>query len=87
MDNYTVWKGDAVGLQTSAATVQVFCVLPMAEDSKADHLLELVKIQAVTRRDARKATQEENSLGDKTAPNLLATIHKLQGSDPLCLQL
>ena len=65
----------------------MFCVRPTAEDSEADHLLELVRLQAVTRREARKATQEENPLGDKTAPNLLATIRELQGSDPLCLRL
>ena len=65
----------------------MFCVRPTAEDSEADHLLELVRIQAVTRREARKATQEENPLGDKIAPNLLATIRELQGSDPLCLRL
>ena len=65
----------------------MFCVRPTAEDSEADHLLELVRLQAVTRREARKATQEENPLGDKTAPKLLATICELQGSDPLCLRL
>ena len=40
----------------------------------------------MTRREARKATQNENPLG-QTADSLLATIYKLQGSDPLCQRL
>ena len=46
----------AVGQWTPIATVQVLCALPMAEDSEAGHLLELVRLQAVTRREAKKAT-------------------------------
>ena len=61
--------------------------MPIAEDSKAGHLLELVRLQAVTRQEARKATQNKNLLADKTVIDLLATIRELQGSDPLCLRL
>ena len=55
----------------------MFCVLPIAEDSKAGHLLELVRLQAVTRQEARKATQNKNLLADKTVIDLLATIRAL----------
>ncbi len=46
---------EAVGLcsKTPIATVQVLCALLRAEDSKAGHLLELVRLQAVTRKDAK----------------------------------
>ena len=54
-DDFTVRKRDAVGLRTPVATAQVFCVLPKAEGSEVGHLLELVRLQAVTRREARKA--------------------------------
>ena len=60
--------------------------LPQAEDVEAGHLLDVVRIQAVTRQEARKATQDENPLG-QTADNLLAMIHELQRSDPLCQRL
>jgi hypothetical protein len=48
----------AVGLfsKTPIATVQVLCALPRAEDSEVGHLLELVRLQAVTRKEAKKAT-------------------------------
>ena len=49
-------KEGAVGLWTPIATVQVLCALPMAEDSEAGHLLELVRLQVVTRKEAKKAT-------------------------------
>ena len=85
--DFTAPERDAVGLRTPVTTVQVFCVLPIVEDSEAGHLLELVRLQAVTRREARKATQNENPLVDKTATDLLATIRALQGSDPLYQRL
>jgi hypothetical protein len=47
---------EAVGLRTPIATVQVLCASPRAEDSEAGHLLELVRLQAVTRKEAKKAT-------------------------------
>ena len=61
MDSKGQWalstSKEAVGLcsKTPIATIQVLCVLPRAEDSKASHLLELVRLQAVTRKDAKNA--------------------------------
>ena len=78
---------EAVGLRTPIATVQVLCATPRAEDSEAGHLLELVRLQAVTRQDARRAVQGESPLVNKTAKGLLDQIHTLQGSTPLCLRL
>ena len=78
---------DTIGLRTPTATVQVLCALPRAEDKEVGHLLELVRLQATTRREAKIATQEEKPLSEKTAPTLLATIRELQGTDPLCIRL
>jgi hypothetical protein len=78
---------DAVGLRTPIATVQVLCAMPRAEDSEAGHLLELVRLQAVTRREAKEATQGESPLVDETAKGLLDLILKSQGTDPLCIRL
>ncbi len=78
---------EAVGPWTPIATVQVLCATPRAEDSETGHLLELVRLQAVTRQDARKAVQGESPLVNKTAEGLLDQILTLQGSDPLCLRL
>ena len=50
--------------------------LLQAGDSEADHLLGIVRIQAITRREARKAAQDENSLG-QTADSLLVMIREL----------
>ena len=50
--------------------------LPQAGDSEANHLLGVVRIQAVTGREARKAAQDENPLG-QTADSLLVMICKL----------
>jgi hypothetical protein len=49
---------EAVGLysRTPIATVQVICAMLQAEDGEAGHLLELVRLQAVTRKEAKKAT-------------------------------
>ena len=52
-------------------------------DSEADYLLGIIRIQAVTRREARKAAQDKNPLG-QTADSLLVIICELQESDPLC---
>ena len=50
--------------------------LPQAGDSEADYLLGIVRIQAVTRWEARKAAQDENPLG-QTADSLLVIIREL----------
>ena len=50
--------------------------LPQAGDSEANHLLGVIQIQAVTRREARKAAQDENPLG-QTADSLLVIISEL----------
>jgi len=57
VDSKGQWALDkgAVSLWTPIATVQVLCVLPRAEDSEAGHLLKLVRLQAVTRKEAKKA--------------------------------
>ena len=80
---------EAVGLylRTPIATVQVLCALPRAEDSEAGHLLELVRLQAVTRKEAKEATKGESPLVDETAEGLLDLILQSQGTDPLCIRL
>ncbi len=89
MDSKGQWALDegAVGLRTPIATVQVLCTSPRAEDSEAGHLLELVRLQAVTRKEAKKATQGESPLVTETAPGLLDQILQSQGTDPLCTRL
>jgi hypothetical protein len=47
-----------------------------AKDSEASHLLKLVRIQAVTRREAKHVAKQENPLVKKTAPNLINLILK-----------
>jgi hypothetical protein len=76
VDSKGQWASNegAVGLRTSIATVQVLSASPRAEDSEAGHLLKLVRIQAVTRKEARKAVQGESPLVNKTAPGLLDQI-------------
>ena len=61
--------------------------MPRAEDSKAGHLLELVRLQAVTRKDAKNAVQRESLLVDKTADDLLDLILKFQEIDLLYTRL
>jgi hypothetical protein len=81
---------EAIGpcLRTPVATVQVLIsATPRAEDSEAGHLIELVRLQAVTRKEARKATKGENPLVDETAEGLLDLILQSQGTDPLCTRL
>ena len=46
-----------------------------------------MKAQAVTRREAKEATQGESPLVDETAEGLLDLILKFQGTDPLCTRL
>ena len=67
---------EAVGpfSRTPIATVQVLCAMPRAEDSEAGHLLELVRLQAVTRRQAKNAAQGESPLVNQTALGLLDLI-------------
>jgi len=57
VDSKGQWASNegAVGLWTPIATVQVLCASPRAEDSEANHLLELVRLQVVTRKEAKKA--------------------------------
>ena len=50
--------------------------LPQAGDSEANHLLGIIRIQAVTRQEARKAAQNKNPLG-QTADSLLVMIREL----------
>src|SRR6266487_4794962 len=45
-----------------------------ASDSEAGHLLELVRIQTVTRREAKRAAQNENPLDDNVSLGLLDLI-------------
>ena len=45
-----------------------------ALDSEAGHLLELVRIQTVTRREAKKAAQNESPLVDNISIGLLDQI-------------
>ena len=57
------------------------------EDSEAGHLLDMVKIQSVTRKEARRAVLDESPLVNKTAQSLLSKITELQGTDPLCVRI
>ena len=50
--------------------------LLQAEDTEAGHLLDVIRIQAVTRQEARKAAQGEHPLG-QTVNGLLAIICEL----------
>ena len=50
--------------------------LLQAGDSEADHLLGVIRIQAITRQEARKAAQGKHPLAQIT-DSLLAMIHKL----------
>jgi transposase InsO family protein len=73
--------------QTRVITVQALCALPWAKDSETDHLVELVRSQVVTRKDAREAVQGEDPLVDETAQGLIDQILKYQGVDPWCIKL
>ena len=61
--------------------------MPRAEDSKASHLLELIRLQVVTRQEAKHAAKQESPLVKKTAPDLINIILKSQGTNPLCIKL
>jgi hypothetical protein len=54
--DFTALERDAIGLRTPIATIQVLCASPRVEDSEAGYLLELVRLQALTKREAKKAT-------------------------------
>jgi hypothetical protein len=56
-------------------------------DSEAGHLLELVRLQVVTRGEAKKAAQKEHPFAEKPAHGLIDLILKHQGTDPLCCRL
>ena len=61
--------------------------MPRAEDSEAGHLLELVRLQAVTKKEAKEATQDESPLVDEIVESLLNLILQSQGTNPLCVRL
>ena len=56
-------------------------------DSEAGHLVELVRLQAITRGEAKKAAQEEHPFAEEPARGLIDLILKSQGTDPLCYRL
>ena len=56
-------------------------------DSEAGHLVELVRLQAITRGEAKKAAQEEHPLAEEPARGLINLILKSQGTDLLCYRL
>ena len=45
-----------------------------AADDEADHLLQLARMQAVTRKRARRAVRGESPLDEKTAEGLLSQV-------------
>ena len=57
--------------------------MPRAEDSKTSYLLELTRIQAITRREARNVVLGKSPLVNKTVQELLSKITKLQSTNPL----
>jgi hypothetical protein len=58
-------------------------------NDEAGHLIDVVRLQVVTRGQAKTAAQDENPLSTETAPgsSLLDLIFKSQGIDPLCIRL
>ena len=58
-----------------------------SSDSETGRLLELVRLQAVTRGEAKTAAQEEHPLAEEPAHGLIDLILKSQGTDPLCCRL
>ena len=56
-------------------------------DSEAGHLLKLVRLQVVTRGEAKKAAREEHPFAEEPAHGLIDLILKSQGTDPLCCRL
>ena len=49
------------------------CSCPI-KDTEAGYLIELVRIQVVTRRGVKKATQNKNPLAKEVVPNLINLI-------------
>ena len=87
VDSKGQWTFYKEVVKTPIATIQALSAKPEAEDSEAGHLLELIRLQAVTREEAKKATQGESPLVDETAEGLLDLILQSQGTDPLCTRL
>jgi hypothetical protein len=58
-------------------------------DDEAGHLIDVVRLQVVTRGQAKEATQNEDPLSTETAPksSLLDLSFQHQGTDPLCIRL
>jgi hypothetical protein len=56
-------------------------------DSEAGHLLELVRMQAITRGEAKNAAREEHLFAKEPARGLINLILKSQRTDPLCCRL
>ena len=58
-------------------------------NNKAGYLIDIVRLQVVTRGQAKTATQNENPLSIETAPrsSLLDLIFKHQGTNLLYIQL
>ena len=58
-------------------------------DDEAGHLIDVVRLQVVTRGQAKTAAQNEDPLSIETAlrSSLLDLIFKYQGTDPLCIRL
>ena len=56
-------------------------------DDKAGHLIDVVRLQAVTRGQAKAAAQNENPLSTDAVPksSLIDLIFKYQGTDLLCI--
>jgi len=57
------------------------------ENIKADHLVKLIKIQAIIKKETKIAAWNKHPLAAKTAPGLLDLILKSQGINLLCIRL
>ena len=60
---------------------------PKGDDCEADHLLKIVRVQVVTRRKAKEATQSESPLLKEPTVNLKKLIAAVQATDPLSQRL
>jgi hypothetical protein len=60
----------AITVCSNIATVQILRATLRVEVSEAGHLIELVRLQAVTRKEAKKATQGESPLVNVIAVEL-----------------
>ena len=56
-------------------------------DDEASYLINIVRLQVVTRGQAKTAAQNKDPLSTETVPrsSLLDLIFKHQGTDPLCI--